>query len=418
LFLMPVPTFVRVTLPLAAMNFTNQASRSVVAVVGPAMAVELGLSASGLGALAGVFFAAYALTQLPVGLAIDMWGARQVQSVLAVVAACGFLLCALSPDTFVLGAGRFITGIGIAGALIGIMKANSQWFRPDQLAQMTGAAVFFGASGGLMATVPVQLLLPLIGWRGAFLLLAGLACMVALWITFSVPRRAPGAAPPPRRSLAVEFAEFGRIFGHPEFIRFAPAIAVLSGLVFTYQGLWAGPWLRDVAGLGDLARAGMLLGFALGMMSGNLISGQLASMAQRRGIDAMLIPYGGMAAIALAQLALIWLPSELVASPWALQAVWFVFAFAGSCGPAAYALVALRFPPALTGRVATAVNFAMLGTVFVLQNGIGLVLDLWPRTAAGGWDPAGYAAAMLVTLGLEALTILWLVLARPRWRRG
>jgi MFS family permease len=161
----------------------------------------------------------------------------------------------------------------------------------------------------------------------------------------------------------------------------------------------------------------MLLGYALGMMSGNLVSGQLASMAQRRGIDAMLIPYGGMAAIGLMQLAMILLPRELVAWPWALQAVWCVFAFAGSCGPAAYAVVALRFPPALTGRVATAINLAMLGTVFALQNGIGLILDLWPKTAAGGWDPAGYAWAMAGTLGLEALTILWLVVARPRKER-
>ena len=36
---------VQVTFPLAAANFMNQAARTVMAIVGPVLAVELGLSA-------------------------------------------------------------------------------------------------------------------------------------------------------------------------------------------------------------------------------------------------------------------------------------------------------------------------------------------------------------------------------------
>lgn len=401
--------FARVTLPLAMMNFTNQASRTVVATVGPLMAVELGLSASGLGALAAVFFFSYAATQLPVGLAMDVYGARKVQPIMALIAATGFLLCGLAPDTGVLGVGRFITGIGIAGALIGIMQAGRQWYRPDQLAATTGAAVFIGASGGLLATVPVQAVLPYVGWRGAFLGLALLALGVGAWIRLSVPDAPPGFTPPPRRRLRVEAAEFGRIFGHHEFLRFMPALALLSGLVFTYQGLWAGPWLRDVGLLGDAARANVLLCYALGMMLGSLSSGQLASMAQRRGINPMLIPYTGMVAMALLQCVLALRPQGAAT----LGLVWFGFALAGSCGPASYALIAQRFPPGMVGRVATVMNGSMLALVFVLQNLIGWVLDFWPRTAAGGWDPVGYSWALGVTLSLQALATAWLV-AAPR----
>src|SRR3954467_11169740 len=99
-------TFLRVSLPFASVGFINQASRIVVATLGPAMALEFGLSASGLGALAADFFAAYALAQLPVGLAIDLHGPRVVQVTLALVAACGFTLCALAPDPVWLGLGR------------------------------------------------------------------------------------------------------------------------------------------------------------------------------------------------------------------------------------------------------------------------------------------------------------------------
>jgi len=401
--------FLRVTLPLAAVGFLNQAGRIVVAMVGPALALEFGLSASGLGALAAVFFAAYALAQLPIGLAMDLHGARRVQTLLALVAAAGFALCALAPDPGLLAVGRFVSGLGIAGALIGIMKANMQWYPPHRLAAVTGAAVFIGGAGGLAFTVPVQTVLPLIGWRGSFLALAVLACGAALWIHLSVPLAPPGARPAARRRLTTEIAEFGRIFTHPEFIRFMPAVALTSGLVFTYQGLWAGPWLRDVGGLGDAARAGVLLFYSLGMMSGHLLGGQAASALQARRLDPMLVPFAGMAGMAALQAVLMAGPRD----PWLLHGLWFAFACVGSSGPVTYALLAQRFPPELTGRVSTAMNGSMLTLVFVLQNVIGAILDLWPRTAAGGWDPAGYAWALGLTLALQAMTVLWLV-AAPR----
>jgi hypothetical protein len=123
----------------------------------------------------------------------------------------------------------------------------------------------------------------------------------------------------------------------------------------------------------------------------------------------MIVPFLGMAGMALAQAVLITGPTDLVA----LHALWFAFAAVGSCGPVAYALLAQRFPAALTARVTTAMNGSMLALVFTLQAVIGMILDLWPRTASGGWDPSGYAWAMGMTLALQAAAIAWM-LAAPR----
>jgi hypothetical protein len=64
----------------------------------------------------------------------------------------------------------------------------------------------------------------------------------------------------------------------------------------------------------------------------------------------------------------------------------------------------------LTGRVATAVNAVMLATVFVLQSLIGRILDLWPRTADGGWDRRGYGWAIGLSLTLQLLAAAWALL--------
>ncbi|MGX9962397.1 MFS transporter [Roseomonas sp. F4] len=404
--------FARITLPLAGLNFVNQASRTMIATLGPLLALEFALSASELGLLAAMFFAAYAAAQLPVGLAIDLWGSRRVQTVLGLVAALGFVLCALAAGPFWLALGRVVTGVGISAGLIAMLKVNTQWYPRDRVAGMTGLGILFGSLGSLAATLPVALLEPLIGWRGVFGLLALMSVGVSLWIWVSVPERGPGAAPPPRRGLGKEVAEFGRIFRHPTFLRFAPSVALLSAMNFTYQGLWAGPWLRDVGGQGDAARAVLLLCYAAGLMLGSVGTGQAASLLQRRGLHPMLVPWLAMAGIVLVQIALIAHPPGNQA---ALGAIWFFFALFSSAGPAGYAAIGQRFGAELAGRVATAINVAMLGMVFLLQNAIGWILDLWPRMADGGWASAGYGWAMAMTVAFQLAA--GLLMLRPE-RRG
>lgn len=396
--------FARITLPLAAVNFLNQASRAVLAVIGPLLAIEFALSASDLGLLAAVFFVAYAAAQLPVGIALDLYGARRVQTVLALTAAAGFALCALAEGPLMLGLGRFVTGIGISAGLMAMLKANAQWFPKARVAALTGSGVFVGALGGMAATLPLQSILPLVGWRGGFVILAVLACAIAAWIWLSLEDAPPGWKPPPKRPMREEIAAFGPIFRHPYFVRFVPAIMVLSGMNFVYQGLWAGPWLRDVAGLGDAARALVLFFYAGGMALGSIGTGQAASLFQARGASPMLVPVIGMGLQLLIQLMFILHPPAGVL--W-LCLAWFLFAFCGSSGPAGYAAVGQRFGPELAGRVGTAINGSMLVLVFVLQYVIGAILDLWPRTASGGWDATGYAWAMGLTALLQAASLFW-----------
>ncbi len=395
-----------VTLPLAMVNFINQASRAIMALIGPALALEFALSAADLGLLAAILFVAYGLMQLPVGVALDLHGPRRVQSASALIACAGFLLSALATGPLMLGCGRFLTGLGIASGLIGLIKAHTQWMPRNRVAAYTGAGVFIGGIGGLCVTLPMQALLPAIGWRGAFWLLAAIAALVALAIWLVVPDSPQRVSAKP---LLSEIGEFGPIFAAPIFIRMVPAIVVLNAMHFTYQGLWIGPWLRDVAGQGDGARATTLLLYALGVMFGNLLSGQAASALQARGRSPMAVPVVAMFGMLAIQIILLaFAPRDFAL----VGLLWIGFAFFGSTSSAAYSAVAQAYPPHLAGRVATAVNATMLAIVFVLQSMIGALLDLWPRLPGGGWDPAGYAWAMVATIILQAGVIGWMGVRR------
>ncbi len=388
--------FVGVTLPLATLGLINQAARTVMAIIGPVLAVEFALTGSELGLLAACMLAAYALAQLPDGLALDRLGPRRVQGTLSLVTAAGFAVFALSDGLggFILG--RVIIGIGVSAGLMAVIKANTQWFAPEKVAKVTGIAVAIGGLGSVLTTAPVQAALPALGWRGVLWLLCAIAAGVAAWIFLSVPERPAPAKP---SGLGAELSVAASIYRSPVFWRFGPPVAMLSVLNFTYLGLWAGPWLRDVAGYDGQARANTLLLYTLSMMAGAVVIGALSSRARGRGYSTMLMPLACTVGQLATQIGLALQP----AGPAAVTMLWVLFAFCAAGAAPGYVAVGQMFPVEQTGRVATAVNTLTLGGAFVLQSAVGWILDLWPRTAAGGWDPRGYSAALALSVAIQAV---------------
>jgi predicted MFS family arabinose efflux permease len=400
---------VQVTFPLAAANVMNQAARMVMAIVGPVLAVELGLSAIELGVLAASLFAAYAAVQLPLGVALDAFGARRVQTVLMVLAAAGFAIFALSPGFAGLAAARIVIGVGISAGLMAVIKAHAEWFDRSRVAYVTGIATAIGSLGSALTTSPVQAVLPAFGWRGVFWGLSLLALGVATWIFLSVPDKPRSG---PARSLRSDIALSGRILASPTFWRFGPAVATLSMFNFAYLGLWAGPWLRDVAGMDGPARAGVLFLYTFAMVAGSLLSGSATSRASRAGLPPFLIPVVSLVGMVLLQTCLMLQPSQ----PAVVLVLWLAIAVFGSAGAAGFVVICQMFPADQTGRVSTAVNTLTLGFAFLVQTAIGWILDLWPRTASDGWDPDGYSWALALTVVLQALAAFAMATARRRGR--
>jgi predicted MFS family arabinose efflux permease len=285
-----------------------------------------------------------------------------------------------------------------------VIKANADWFVPASVARMSAIGQAVGVLGSMLATVPAQAALPAIGWRGVLWLLCAMSCAVALWIFFAVPeKRVPASRP----GLAAQAAAMLSVCVSPTFWRHAPPIAMLSVLNFTYLGLWAGPWLRDVAGYDGPARAGTLLLYTFGALGGALVTGALTSRAQARGFPTRLIFLACNAGLLAAQIALAFSPSGA-----AVPLVWVLFAFCAAGATPGYVVVGQMFPPEQMGRVTTAANTLTLALAFVLQTSIGALLDLWPRTAGGGWEPHAYSTALWFSAALQALVAVPLLVRK------
>jgi predicted MFS family arabinose efflux permease len=317
-----------------------------------------------------------------------------VQASLSLVTAAGFALFALAESFAALVVARLILGVGISAGLMAIIKANAQWFAPAKVALVTGIAVSIGGLGSVLSTVPVAAALPALGWRGVLWVLCGVSAATAFWILLSVPHRGRS-----KSDIRTELGVMGSILGSRVFWRFAPAVAMLSVLNFAYLGLWAGPWLRDVAGYDSRQSANTLLAYTVTMMVAALVVGAATSRAKALGLPPMLVTLACTAGQVVAQIGLMLQP----AAPLVVGGLWMLFAFCVAGATAGYITVGQMFPPEQTARVATAVNTLTLVGAFVLQAAVGWVLDFWPRTESGGWDPRGYSAALAVSLLLQVV---------------
>jgi MFS family permease len=129
-----------------------------------------------------------------------------------------------------------------------------------------------------------------------------------------------------------------------------------------------------------------------------------------KGLPPFIVPVVCLGMMVLIQIGLMFQPSNVVA----VIALWAAAAVFGSAGPVAYVAIGPLFPPEQTGRVATAVNMLSLGGAFLVQAVAGWILDLWPRTASGGWDPAGYSWALALTAVLQTISAVVLATAPRR----
>lgn len=393
----------RVFVPFALGYFLSYLYRVVNAVIAPDLVRDVGLDANHLGLLTSAYFLTFAAFQLPLGILLDRLGPRRTEATLLLFAAAGAFIFATADSTVGLIVGRAMIGLGVSACLMAAFKAFVMWFPSQRLPLINGCQMAAGGLGALAATTPVEAALAVTDWRGVFLALGGLTLIVAVAIFTIVPEHHSTRS---GSSLRDQIGGILRVFTSSLFWRAAPVTVMSQASFLSIQGLWSGPWLRDVGGLDRVAVADYLFLVAASMVAGFIVTGWLAERLSRLGIRPLIVAVVGMSLFMIVQAA--------VVAQWtgAVLATWMAFGFFGTAGILPYAALSQRFPPHMTGRMNTGINVLVFVVAFAGQWGIGAVINLWPATAAGGYAPEGYRAAFGIMLGLQVLTLAWFALFR------
>lgn len=391
---------VLVFLAFAFAYFFSALVRAITATLSPTLTQEFALQARDLGLLAGGYFLGFAATQLPLGTWLDRHGPRKVILWFLLVAVGGCAAFAMATSFSWLLAARVLCGVGVSACLMAPLTGYRRWLAPATQLRANSWMLMTGSFGMLASTLPVQWLMPVVGWRPLFWGLAVLMLAAMALIAWQVPawedavQDRPSATPP----------SYAEVWRHPVFRQMTPVGFFSYGGMIAVQTLWAGPWMVRVAGYAPLEAAGGLF-IINGSMLLTFWTWGLANPAlARRGWSTERLIAWGLPLSFVALLALI------IAGPAAGAVTLALFCVTSTFVSLAQPAVGMAFPAALAGRALSAYNLVIFLGVFVVQWGIGLLVDAF--RAAGLAEIAAFRGAFAVLLATSVASYAYFLWAK------
>lgn len=362
-----------VFLAFALAYFFSTLVRGITATLSPTLTSEFSLSAQDLGLLAGGYFLGFSLTQLPLGRLLDKYGPKKVILAFLAFAVLGCLLFSWADSFHGLLAARVLCGMGVSACLMAPLTGYRRWFSASTQLRTNSWMLMTGSLGMLSATLPVQWLMPMVGWRALFVMLGVMIAVAMLLIAWLVPvwqKATPNANS--LRSPTDDDGSYRDIWRSAYFWRMTPIGFFSYGGMVAIQTLWAGPWMTQVAGWTAVEAATGLFVINLSMLLTFWLWGLITPGLARRGIPVeRLISWGLPLSFAVIG-TMVWMgPAMGAATALVVALLCITSSFVALAQPA----VGMAFPPHLAGRALSAYNLVVFAGIFVVQWGIGLLVD-------------------------------------------
>ncbi|GAB5447289.1 MFS transporter [Gymnodinialimonas sp.] len=371
----------------------SQFFRAFLAVLAPVLAEDISATTSDLATASGLWFAAFALMQLPVGWALDTLGPRRTAATLftlGAVGGCVTFAMAQGPGGIILA--MALIGIGCSPILMASYYIFARTFSAAVFGTLAGVTVGFSSLGNLLSAAPLAWAVDSFGWRETLWATAAFTLIIAIGILAFV--RDPAK---PEGEAKGSFAELLRIRAlWPIYVGMFICYAPTAGI----RGLWISPYITDRFGvsLEQVGTATLLMGLA--MVAGNFLYGVADRFGSRKG--GILL---GNALVAVLCLSFYVLPPATFAVSVVLFVAIGVF---GASYPAVMAHGRTFLPQHLTGRGVSLLNLFGMGGAGVIQFASGptyvaLTTSMAPEDAYGALF-AIFAAAILVGLAAYAFS--------------
>ena len=365
----------------------SQAFRTVPSITISGIAEEFQAGPAALALFGGIFHWSFALMQVPVGLALDIFGVRRTVIALSGFAIVGGAICAFAPDMNALFLGQILIGAGCAPAFMAAIVFTSQHWPAGRFAAISGLVLAIGSGGMLVSATPLAWVIDRWSWRSAFAVLTIMSIVTlivsALVLEKSAVQRSRRLTPEIWAAFyGLRFVLFGR-----------RPVALLAigfvgyGAIITIRGLWLVPMFVERYGLSLLSAGNVALLFSIAMILGAAVMGQLDPRDKVRPAVITVISLtiaATIAALAVFDGISLWLDVILCTLIGFLSGS-FIFA---------YAEARSSYPPELVGRGLTALNMSFFLGAAVAQSLSGVI--------AAGAQQVGWNAIDAVLVFLAA----------------
>ncbi len=242
--------------------------RSFLAIVAGDLGRDLGFGASELSGLSSAWLLVFALSQIPLGPALDRFGAGRTVAACSLLTVVGAVAFALSQSYALSLTAMAAIGAGCAANLMGATVHVALSFPPRRFAFLLAVVISAGSLGQLLGATPLALASEAFGWRPTMLATALLSLISALASLLTVKDQA--RRPSPEGTRPTVFAGALRIARLPSLQWMLPVIFMSYAVVISERSLWIGPYLAETQGppvsIGNVALVMSLL-MALGALA-------------------------------------------------------------------------------------------------------------------------------------------------------
>ena len=345
--------------------FISNLLRSITATLTPILTTEFNLSAGNLGLLAGGYFIGFAIMQIPVGFLLDKHGPKKIISSFLVIAIIGTLSFALAKTFAGLLISRIFIGVGVSACMMGPLTGYRVWFAEKYQQRANSWMLMVANLGFVSSTLPVQILLPEIGWRLIFGLIAILTLLSIILILMFIPSWNKTDETLKKENLSA----LSDIWKNKFFISLIPIAFINYGGIQAIQTLWAGPWMLEVAGYNAIQSATGLFWINITMLIAFLFWGYILPKIESFGVDSIKIIKIGLPISYIVLFLIIYLGQKAGATLFAL------YILASIVISLTQPAIALTFAKNLAGKSLTSFNVFLFSGTFFMQWGIGLIID-------------------------------------------
>ena len=345
--------------------FISNLLRSITATLTPVFSSEFNLSAGNLGLLAGGYFLGFSIMQIPAGILLDRFGPKKVIGYFLIIALIGTISFALAKSFTGLLISRVFIGVGVAACLMGPLTGYRVWFEKKYQQRSNSWMLMVANIGFVTSTLPVQILIPVIGWRSIFIIIAALILISIVLISLFIPSWKTQI----NKVENTNIKSLSQIWRNKFFISLIPLAFFNYGGVQAIQTLWAGPWMLNVSGYNAIQSATGLFWINVTMLFSFLIWGYFLPKISSTRIESMKIVKLGLPISYLVLLVLIIMGEKAGATMFALYILSSIVI--SLTQPA----IALNFPSHLAGKSLTSLNVFLFSGTFFVQWIIGLMVD-------------------------------------------
>jgi MFS family permease len=410
-----------VFLTFAFAYFLSALIRAITATLSPTLSLELGLQARDLGLLAGGYFLGFAAMQLPLGQWLDRFGPKKVIICFLSVAVIGCLAFAKASSFYGLLAARMLCGAGVSACLMAPLTGYRRWLAPGTQLRANSWMLMTGSMGMVASTLPVQWLMPIWGWRGIFIALAAMVVIAILVVWLMVPVWQKTSPQP-----TIASRSYAAVWSHPYFRSLLPLGFFSYGGLVAVQTLWATPWMIKVAGYSASQAATGLFWINVAMLGTFWVWGAINPWLVRQGISTDRLIVRGLPlsfmALAIIIIAASVIDTTIIGRFDQLDSLrkilnthvwlgWALYCMGCSFVSLAQPAIGMAFPAELAGRALSAFNLVIFAGVFVVQWGVGLLIDGFK---ALGWaEIVAFQGAFGVFLACCMASYVYFVVTRP-----